>query len=160
MFPTDAMEVKAYWIEIDEDVKKRYHWQKVGQTYFGLISFSITSRALPHWFWTTFEHVDNPHRCIAPDTCLADASSGGLVSAGLAANIRELLRNNGLKESGWLNYRLIDTQSTFTDQDELPTLLANSIFESSLVKRTSNTSSCITATHGPRWIIRGTDYAS
>ena len=150
IFPIDAIEVKAFWIQIDEDVKERYHWQKSDQTFFGLISFSIASRALPHWFWATFEHVDNPKRCIAPNACLDDTSSGGLVSTGLTSNIRALLRNNGLKEPGWLNYRLIGTQSTFSGTDavtgteDAPSLLANSIFEFSLVTRTSNTSSCIT----------------
>jgi len=144
VFPIDAIEIKAYWISVDEDVKSRYHWQKVGSRYYGLVSLSITSRVLPRWFWATFEHVDNPNRCIAPKTCREYTSGSGNIDPGVASKVRSVLRGNGLTEPWWLNYRLDGTQFTFTDENGLPTVLANSIFESLLISRTSNTSSCIT----------------
>lgn len=68
-FPLGAKSIKAYWVEISEADKPRYHWaetQRDGHTViYGMTGLHIISKDNPTWFWSTFEHVDNEH--IWPD---------------------------------------------------------------------------------------------
>lgn len=62
-FPLASKEVKGHWAVIREEDKPRYHWA-VGTlagkpATYGLVALSITTKDLPNWVWTTFEHVDN-----------------------------------------------------------------------------------------------------
>jgi hypothetical protein len=140
-FPTDAIETKAHWKRITEADKKRFHWNTDGSgQLFGLVALHISSKALPNWFWATFEHVDNPDRGKAlgchdafgmdpPNSC------DGKVSAALD----ELLTKAGMGPE-WRSYRLAGSQTNFTDSTGRPTLLGNSEIEGPFLA----TSSCIT----------------
>jgi hypothetical protein len=64
-FPTAALEVKVNWVPLDSEqaASGRYYTTvQDGQT-MGLASMHISTKDLPNWFWSTFEHVDNPGRC-------------------------------------------------------------------------------------------------
>ncbi len=67
-FPLGAIAVQTVWRPIGEEDKARYQWQefrdpKRKRPYlYGLTALHIQSKVLPHWFWATFEHVDNPYR--------------------------------------------------------------------------------------------------
>lgn len=140
-FPGDSIEVKAQWKRIDEKDKPRYHWNTDGSgQLFGLIALHISSKALPNWFWATFEHVDNSER--GKTLGYHDAfgvvppkSADGKVSPALDA----MFKKAGMGAQ-WQNYRLDGSQTEFTDSTGRPTLLGNSEIEGPFMA----TSSCIT----------------
>lgn len=134
--PPAAREIKSAWkllspLPIDEippgnldQFRKRYHTTTLsheGKTYiYGLSALHITTKDLPNWVWTTFEHVDNP----TPE--LADNDRAGQPSS--------------LKGTKWEHYRLRGTQVDFVDSAGQPTVLANTQIEAGF----QQTSSCIT----------------
>jgi hypothetical protein len=134
--PPAAREIKSAWkllspSPIDkipsgdlDQLRKRYHTTTClyeGKTYiYGLSGLHITTKDLPNWVWTTFEHEDNP----IPE--LADNDRAGQPSA--------------LKGTKWEHYRLRGTQVDFVDSAGQPTVLANTQIEAGF----QQTSSCIT----------------
>lgn len=141
VFPVEAIEIKAHWKQIKEKDKPRYHWNidQSGKLY-GLIALHISSKALPNWFWATFEHVDNPDRgkvlgCRDSLGVEPPNSCDGKVSPIL----RDMFRKAGMGAE-WQNYRLDGCQTAFTDSTGRPTLLGNSQIEGPFI----TTSSCIT----------------
>jgi hypothetical protein len=142
-FPYGAKEVKAKWRRISESESSRYHTTRVTladgtQRLYGLTGLHIVSKDLPHWFWATFEQVDNP--------ALPDSEGWQLPSKDrfscpeAAADCNRAPRNIGLEGTVWQYYRLRGTLTEYVDAKGRPELLANSELETGLQK----TASCIT----------------
>ena len=134
--PPETKEVKGRWMQISEEDKPRYHWtifkDKDGdEQLWGLTALHITTKDLPNWFWTTFEHVD-----IAPEFVndSVDAYSCPDQPVGCDAVPEEI------KGTKWENYRLRGTQTSFVDQRGRKVVLANSQIEDGIEER----SSCMT----------------
>jgi hypothetical protein len=132
-FEPAAKEVKGQWkrLEKTED-RKRYHWRKVGEQYWGLVGLHIITKDLPNWVWIDFEHVDSEINAIdksADPTTRGDSPFSGM---------------NGIRKetigTKWEYYRLRGVQIDFTKPFGLPTTLANTQLEPGF----ETTSSCIT----------------
>ena len=162
-FPSAAIEIKAKWRPIRDDERARYHTLTVRfadgtQRLYGLTALHIVSKALPQWFWATFEHVDNPtlpgsegwqlpsrdrFACTTADASDDDAVVGDNAVARAASNAGASNRapgGIGLEGTVWQNYRLRGTLTRFVDDGNRPLLLANSELEAGM----QQTSSCIT----------------
>jgi hypothetical protein len=142
-FPSAATEVKAKWRPIRADERERYHTVTVRladgtERLYGLTALHIVSKALPQWFWATFEHVDNPTLPGADGWQLL--SSDRFACAGEADNCNRAPRGIGLEGTVWQNYRLRGTLTRFVDDGNRPLLLANSELEAGM----QQTSSCMT----------------
>jgi hypothetical protein len=142
-FPYGARDVKAKWRPITEGERSRYHTIQVRladgtQRLYGLTALHIASKDLPHWFWATFEHVDNP--------TLADSEGWQLPSRdrfacrAAPADCNRAPAGIGLEGTVWQYYRLRGTLSRYTDARGAPERLANSELESGM----QSSSSCIT----------------
>jgi hypothetical protein len=146
-FPNEAKEVMTQWRPIGPEDKERYRWvefadDKGEKHLYGLTAIHITTKDLPNWFWTTFEHVDNAKRTGAEPWILPTYDA--------AAGPNGYPEGLGVEGTRWANYRLRGTQAEFANSIGQPTLLANSQIE----KGFQTSSSCITcharATIGPK----------
>ena len=142
-FPQAATEIKAKWRPIRSDEKARYHTVTVrladGSTrLYGLTALHIVSKALPQWFWATFEHIDNPTLPGADGWQLP--SHDHFACVGAPDNCNRAPRGIGLEGTVWQNYRLRGTLTRFVDTAGRPALLANSELEAGM----QQTSSCMT----------------
>jgi hypothetical protein len=142
-FPTAATEIKAKWRPIRDDERSRYHTVTVrladgSDLLYGLAALHIVSKALPQWFWATFEHVDNPTLPGADGWQLP--SHDGFACAGEPDDCNRAPRGIGLEGTVWQNYRLRGTLTRFVDDSSRPLLLANSELEAGM----QPTSSCMT----------------
>jgi hypothetical protein len=125
-FPMAAKEIKAQWRPIPAGADPaRYHTAKHPATgvLWGLTSLHITTKDLPNWFWTTFEHKDNE----GMEDQVPSADSHGLPPE--------------LKGTKWENYVLRGSQVDFVSPVGTPTILANSQIEGPF-QRTSSCISC------------------
>jgi hypothetical protein len=164
-FPTDSIEVKGNWILIQESDKSKYHWNYDTQgNLWGLVAMHITSKAIPNWFWATFESIYNAGRCdyigcadcfgtnptflpsnlcpssgTCPPTTVGQIYPPGTITPALDA----LFAKAGYS-GDWLaqyrNYRLKGSMTDFTTSTGDPILLGNSVTESSFLQ----TASCMT----------------
>jgi len=143
VFPRGARDVKAKWRPISAEERSRYHTVQVafadGTTrLFGLTALHIASKDTSHWFWATFEHVDNP---LLPDNeGWQLPSRDRFACRGLAADCNRAPRQVGLENTVWQYYRLRGTLSGYVDGAGRPQLLANSELENGL----QTTASCMT----------------
>ncbi len=142
-FPLGARNVKAKWRPISDAERSRYHTVQVAFTdgtkhLFGLTALHIASKDQAHWFWATFEHVDNP--------LLADSEGWQLPSRdrfscrGPAADCNRAPRGIGLEGTVWQYYRLRGTLTSYVDSVGRPQRLANSELETGM----QTTASCMT----------------
>jgi hypothetical protein len=155
-FPIDSIEVKGNWIPITEADRSRYHWNydSSGKLY-GLVAMHITSKAIPNWFWATFEWTGNPGRCdfigcrdcfgYTPAITPSNTDAAGSVYPGgnISKALFGMFQQGGLTgEWGaeWQNYRLKGSQTDFTDPGGVPLLVGNSVTEGGFVQ----TASCMT----------------
>ncbi|MDQ3281410.1 MAG: hypothetical protein M3Q69_08360 [Acidobacteriota bacterium] len=164
-FPADSIEVKGNWIRIQEAQKSQFHWNYDLQgRLWGLAAMHISSKALPNWFWSTFEWVGNAGRCdyigcqdcfgytpsyVPSNTCPPNASCTSMVGkvytepSTMTAGLQSLLKQAGYTGE-WLtqfgNYRLKGSMTNFTTPTGQPILLGNSVTESSFLQ----TASCMT----------------
>lgn len=146
-FPPGSMFVKAAWKKIAEEDKPRYYWQSFGGTEtYGLVAFHLASKTLPEWFWATWEQVDNPMRLEAERWATTKDDIGfpppGRPEPGCVRDptLCDCFKDRGMDAAVWSNYRLIGTQTAFTDAEGRPTRLGNSIIEPCILER----SSCMT----------------
>lgn len=154
-FPVAAMEIKAVWRPISEDQKPRYHWAVMtdaqsGSTFlYGLTTLHITSKALPNWHWSTFEHVDNPFRQGIHDEGWLNPSRDSAACPPVQLDCNGLPKGLGLEGTRWENYRLRGSQIDYVDDVGRPVILGNSELETGF----QTTASCMTchgrATIGP-----------
>lgn len=136
--PKGAIEIKAEWKAIAEGDKPIYHWNVDGQgNTWGLIALHVTTKDLPNWFWATFEHIKNEHRC---------EINGCNDTFGVDANKKptrqwlNFLRDHGMGDE-WTYYRLTGSQTDFVDSTGAPLRLGNSEIEG--VQGLMEKSSCI-----------------
>jgi hypothetical protein len=141
--PYGAREVKAKWRPISESERSRYHTMQLTladgtRRLYGLTALHIASKDLPNWFWSTFEHVDNP--------TLADSEGWQLPSRdrfacrGESADCNRSPADIGLAGTVWRFYRLRGTLTQYTDARGQPQRLANSELEFGMQR----SASCIT----------------
>ncbi|MEZ4513614.1 MAG: hypothetical protein R3C62_17240 [Chloroflexota bacterium] len=139
-FPAEAMEVKAIWRILDaaEQQSGRYHvtegcysddnGDKQCAT-LGLTAFHLISKVQAHWFWATFEQVDNQQTTNAPVVePIAPA----------VAKLNEAMQAQ-LVGTPWQYYQLRGSQWSFM-QDDQPVILANTQIETQF----QQSSSCMT----------------
>ena len=142
-FPLGAKEIKARWRLIDDSERDRYHTVIVAASdgtrkLYGLVALHIASKDAPHWFWATFEHVDNPSQPQGAPWRLPSRDT--FACRGAAPDCNRAPTGIGLEGTVWANYRLRGTQTDFTDARGAPTLLANSQIETA----GQTSASCIT----------------
>jgi hypothetical protein len=123
-FPDGATLVKATWKAISEADKPRFHWRIEDGRLWGLTAMHITSKILPGWFWTTFEHAENPGYPV-----VAHQDPYGLDGGSPSERLIAAMKSAGLDSAVWSNYRLVGTQTEYTDRDGAPVVLGNSVIE-------------------------------
>jgi len=150
-FPTASLEVKTNWIPITQEQAASGRWYTLtldGQT-LGLIAMHISTKDLPNWFWSTFEHVDNPGRC----DFLGCHDSFGYTPHDVPTRPRQLCETYpaetitpalakmiaGLAPAA-KDYRLKGTMVDYTNATGSPNLVGNSVTEAGFV----TTASCMT----------------
>lgn len=163
--PADSIEVKGNWIAIKETDKSKYHWNYDEQgNLWGLVAMHVTSKAIPNWFWATFESVYNPGRCdyigcsdcfgtlptfVPSNTCpptgtCPPTAVGQIYPPGLMTPALDALYARSGYSGDWLtqykNYRLKGSMTNFTTPTGDPILLGNSVTEQSFLQ----TASCMT----------------
>jgi hypothetical protein len=148
-FPPNAKEVKAQWRKIKEADKPRYHWAEVtlnnGQKEsWGLTALHISTKDLPNWLWTTFEHIDNktPGQVDGgpPNLGWMTKSSDKFACPSPPHDCEKAPTGIGVQGTKWENYRLRGSQIDFVTSFGTPTVLANGQIEAPFQRR----SSCIT----------------
>jgi hypothetical protein len=142
-FPYGAKEVKAKWRPISQSQSSRYYTTLVTladgtKRLYGLTGLHIVSKDLPHWFWATFEQVDNPTQADSEGWQLPSRDRFSCHDQPADCNLAP--RKIGLEGTVWQYYRLRGTLTSFVDSQGKPELLANSELETGLQK----TASCIT----------------
>jgi hypothetical protein len=142
-FPPGSTDIKAKWRPITEAERAHYHTLVVtlsdgSQRLYGLAALHIAVKDLEHWFWATFEHVDN--QTLADDEGWQLPSRDTFACREEAADCNAAPRGIGLENTVWQNYRLRGTLVRFVDTQNRPLLLANSELEAGM----QTTSSCIT----------------
>lgn len=158
-----SVEIKATWtvlLPTETALMSRYHtataFRQVGtnpdgtpllqKVTVGLVGLHISVRlaSMPNWFWTTFEHVDNPLR-------IPDAFAYPQVAESAATVAMNDRMQKVLDGTVWRFYKSRGVQpGTFVDGDGNPTRLSNATLETAF----QETASCITCHHiatlGPR----------
>lgn len=158
-FSTDAKEVKAQWLRIEDAQKSRYLWREkttngVREVY-GLVALHIITKDLPNWFWADFGHIDCESQlnacAIAGQepalTPLVDRTTRGR-NGGAGPAGKDGVRNETVG-TVFANYVLRGTQIDFVTPTGVPTILSNPVIENGFQR-----SSCLTcharAAVGPR----------
>lgn len=154
-FPKESAILKSQWKTISESEKSKYFWdvyvdESGNKNLIGMAAFHLVTHQLPHYVWSTFEHVDNPGRCdfigchdsfgfspanVDPhriDSLVYDADS--IMSPELASLFERFKIGDVFN-----NYRLKAAQIDYTDAKGETTLNGSSVLEANLV----STSSCI-----------------
>jgi hypothetical protein len=142
-FPPGSTNIKAKWRPITEAERGRYHTLLVtlsdgSRRLYGLVALHIASKDLEHWFWATFEHVDN--QTLADDEGWQLPSRDTFACRRESADCNAAPRGIGLEHTVWNSYRLRGTLVRFVDTRNRALLLANSELEAGM----QTTSSCIT----------------
>ena len=152
-FPLGSQEVKAHWVIIEEADKPVYHWHEVERNgekiIYGLSAFHITTKDMPRWFWSTFEHIDNEHRWAQqyPNGFRGwheVPSKDSVACPAEELDCNEIPKGFGLKGTKWENYRLRGTQVDDVDNRGQDTILTNSQIEGFLDQKTMSCINCHT----------------
>jgi hypothetical protein len=134
-FPPESIAVKAVWRKLDsEEDRRKFHVTRLPDgTDRALIGFHLTSKVLPKWLWATWEHVEVEHRGRKDKFGFPDDAGPP------SEELRRLFRLAGLGPE-WSNYRLVGSQTDFTDTVGTPTVLGNAVIEKNILP----ISSCVT----------------
>ncbi|WP_245372353.1 hypothetical protein [Rhizobium leguminosarum] len=150
-FPVGAVEVKANWVPADEvDSADYYVSEAADGKKYALAAMHISSKVLPNWTWTTFEHQNNPGRCdytgchdaygaVVADVDANDALDQTYSDCAKNDALKAMMRSAGLPPV-WEHYCLKGSQTDFVSATGVPTHLGNSVTEAGF----ADTSSCIT----------------
>jgi hypothetical protein len=141
-FPADAIEIKAAWLILDPNNPATRTYYTVQASYTdlngqshsvlaGLAGFHISSKVIPNWFWTTFEHTGNQQMTKAPNR-----SPDSPAVRRFNDEVHAVLPQNSV----WRNYNMRGAQTEYTEQNQQPTVLSNTLLET----RFQRSSSCIT----------------
>jgi hypothetical protein len=149
-FPQASIAVKTNWQLLASGADaSRFHVHRTPDgAVYALVSFHITTRDLPNWFWATFEHVDNPGRCdflgchdsfgqTPADTPPRTALGQTYPAESLTPAVQQVLK---ALPPEWRNYRLKGSQVDFVDATGRATVVGNSVTEDGFVQGAS----CIT----------------
>jgi hypothetical protein len=153
IFPTDSIEVKANWAQVETVNSELYHVNTASDgKQYALVSMHIISKQVPNWTWATFEHQNNPGRCdyigcndsfgaTVPNVAPEPTSKFGEVYPACQKTpaVLTMFQSANL-DAVWQNYCLKGSQVDFTTPTGVPTLLGNTVPEAGFV----NTSSCLT----------------
>jgi hypothetical protein len=139
-FPADALEVKAIWRILDATEQQSGRYHVVDGCYsddngteqcatLGLTALHLISKVQPHWFWATFEQVDNQQTTNAP------------VLEPIVPAVAKLNKQMQAQVAGtaWQYYQLRGSQWSFTRNSQ-PVILANTQIETQF----QQSSSCAT----------------
>lgn len=142
-FPYGACQVKAKWRPITAGERSRYYTMQLTladgtQRLYGLTALHVASKALPNWFWATFEQVDNP--TLRDNEGWQLPSRDRFACANESADCNRAPAGIGLETTVWKYYRLRGTLTQYTDAHGQPLRLANSELESGM----QGSSSCMT----------------
>jgi hypothetical protein len=142
-FPYGAKEIKAKWRPISAGESARYYTTWVtfadgSKRLYGLTGLHIASKDLPHWFWATFEQVDNPS--LKDNEGWQLPSQDRFACRAQPADCNRAPAGIGVEGTVWQYYRLRGTLTRYVDSDGKPRLLANSELETGL----QTTASCMT----------------
>ena len=154
-FPAGAIEVKAIWRLIREEDKARYQWTamrdpKTGKMFaYGLTALHIASKTLPHWFWATFEQVENPYRTGLHDEGWLNPSRDSIACPAERLDCNLAPQGLGLQGTRWEYYRLRGSQVDYLDGRGYPVILANSEIETGFQQSASCMSCHARSTIGP-----------
>ena len=154
-FPTDAIEVKAVWRPIGEADKPRYQWAELkdpdkGTSFlYGLTALHVSSKVLPNWHWSTFEHIDNRFRNGVHDEGWLNPSRDSVACPPVNLDCGLLPAGLGLEGTRWENYRLRGSQVDYVDEFGNPVILANSELETGFQQSASCMSCHGRASIGP-----------
>jgi hypothetical protein len=138
VFPPDAMEVKAAWLDFADpqgdgsvapipiERQKTYYTAELTTKdnktkKYGLTTLHVLTKDVPNWFWASFHHVDHPKNPY--EDLKADKYGRPKVLAGTV----------------WENYVLGGTQIEFETSIGHPSILSDSYVEKGFLR-----SSCIT----------------
>jgi hypothetical protein len=160
-FPKTSVEVKVDWIPATDfnppftctTPPSGLHVEVIDGTCYAMAGMHIASKLLNNWLWATFEPqsmLTNPLRCIAFGPCNDPWGSNPAASNGGASGFTQLmpalktLMTQAKLAPEFLNYRLDGAQINFTNADNTPTYLGNSIIEGENVGMKKDTASCIT----------------
>ena len=160
-FPNGGIEVKVDWVPGTDfnppftcsNPPKGVRVESIGGVCYAMAGMHISSKLLKNWLWATFEPQNmqtNPLRCITFGSCKDPWGSNPAVSNGGASGFtrQTLTMARLMKEARlapeFLNYRLDGTQTEFTNANNRPTYLGNSVIEGENVGMKKNTASCIT----------------
>ena len=165
-FPKTAIELKADWVPVptiatwlndngvqvngapvtDAWVQANYALTTVSGVQYGLVAIHISTKDLPNWVWSTFEHQMNPGRCdtmgcydrfgIVPASNAAippnPVANGQYPACTKSPALQRLLAKAGAS-AVWNNYCLKETQIDFTSTQAAskgqPVLDGNSVTE-------------------------------
>jgi hypothetical protein len=142
-FPYTAMEIKASWRFLGKgDDPSHYltatvQYQGVERV-MGLNGLHITSKILPHWFWCTFEQIENP---ITTPVKLA---------LPIAENVQLLNKDMQRAMAGlkWAYYRLDGVQTGYANNPDAANCIVNAkdscLANSQIETYFQGSSSCIT----------------
>lgn len=155
-FPIEAIEVKGNWILITEEQKPKFHWNyNASGQLCGLVAMHISSKALPNWFWSTFEHEDNPgigdyigiHDSFGANPAHTPSATTALNTlyppTQVTPQLADLFTKSGFTGEwgdAFKHYKLKGSQIDFTDSAGRPLMLGNSVTEAGFMP----TASCIT----------------
>jgi hypothetical protein len=142
-FPPGATNVKAKWRPIEERQRARYFTVELtladgSRRLYGLTALHIVSKDLPHWFWSTFEHVDNP--ALSDNEGWQVPSRDRFACGSASPDCNRAPKGIGLEGTVWQYYRLRGTQTGYTDSQGAPQRVANSELEPGI----QASSSCMT----------------
>ena len=164
-FPSDAIEVKANWISINNvpnwtnnrvsvaDAPKFFHINAAKDgSKFALVAMHVITKQVPNWTWATFESEFNPGRCDiigCSDKFGASApvppnkTTGQIYPPCVATPALSALFAKAKLDAAFTHYCLKGSQADFTDNAGLDVRLGNSVTEAGFVDQ----SSCM-ACHG------------
>lgn len=133
-FPVGALEVKAEWRPKQRSDKDKFYTATFKGKPYVLIGFHIMSKALPQWFWATWEHESNPMR---GRLFASQHDTFGFKNNKPTKALTGIFKAAGMDADLWSHYRVVNWQIA----PDNPTVAGNSVIEGVL---TPGSSSCIT----------------
>ncbi len=158
-FPRDAIEIKASWRVMEPGQDRSRYWTAIGvyqdnqgkfhQKVIGLTGLHIISKALPKWFWMTFEQVDNATTTYKYFLQQKGAPVGTNPNYNSSLNPVNQEWQEALSGTKWQYYALMGTQTAMTDAANQPTLLGNTQMETYFQQDSSCMSCHLLTSIGP-----------
>lgn len=165
-FPSDAIEVKASWKMLPPGADTSRYWTAIGVYYnhnhvlqvarIGLTGLHIISKALPNWFWSTFEQVDNPTKIYKWVNYKNQKGDPVGVNPNFNSAVAPVNQQwqQALAGTKWQYYALMDTQTEFVNASQQPILSSNTQMETYFQPNSSCISCHKLASVGPKENLR------